>query len=242
MCFHFSFTWLWLNLNKEDFMVKLLIVDDEPKIRAVVKEYAKVSGYQCDEASDGLEALTKIKEHDYDVIVLDIMMPNLDGFSAVKEIKAIKDVPIIMLSARTDEFDKLMGFDLGVDDYVTKPFSPKELMARIKVVSERRKRTPNTKYVFSGLEVDVTGRVVSVDSQRVNMTPKEFDLLVFLIHHKDQALSRDVLLDKVWNYNYFGDYRTVDTHIKMLRQNLGPYRKFVTTVRGTGYKFEVHNQ
>lgn len=242
MCFHFSFTWLWLNLNKEDFMVKLLIVDDEPKIRAVVKEYAKVSGYQCDEASDGLEALTKIKEYDYDVIVLDIMMPNLDGFSAVKEIKAIKDVPIIMLSARTDEFDKLMGFDLGVDDYVTKPFSPKELMARIKVVSERRKRTPNTKYVFSGLEVDVTGRVVSVDSQRVNMTPKEFDLLVFLIHHKDQALSRDVLLDKVWNYNYFGDYRTVDTHIKMLRQNLGPYRKFVTTVRGTGYKFEVHNQ
>lgn len=223
-------------------MIKILIVDDEPKIRTVVKEYAKVSGYECDEASDGLEALDKIRQREYDVIILDIMMPNLDGFSAVKEIKAIKDVPIIMLSARTDEFDKLLGFDLGVDDYVTKPFSPKELMARVKVVSERRKRTPNTRYNFEGLEVDVTGRVVSVDNERVNLTPKEFDLLVFLINHKDQALSRDILLDKVWNYNYYGDYRTVDTHIKMLRQNLGPYRKFITTVRGTGYKFEVDNQ
>lgn len=223
-------------------MVKILIVDDEPKIRAVVKEYAKVSGYHCDEASDGLDALNKIKMQDYDVIVLDIMMPNMDGFSAVKEIKAIKDIPIIMLSARTDEFDKLLGFDLGVEDYVTKPFSPKELMARIKVVSERKKRTPNTRYTFDGLEVDVTGRVVSVDGTRVNLTPKEFDLLVFLIQHQDQALSRDVLLDKVWNYNYFGDYRTVDTHIKMLRQNLGPYREFITTVRGTGYKFEVDDQ
>lgn len=223
-------------------MIKILIVDDEPKIRTVVKEYAKVSGYECDEASDGLEALDKIRQREYDVIILDIMMPNLDGFSAVKEIKAIKDVPIIMLSARTDEFDKLLGFDLGVDDYVTKPFSPKELMARVKVVSERRKRTPNTRYNFEGLEVDVTGRVVSVDNKRVNLTPKEFDLLVFLINHKDQALSRDILLDKVWNYNYYGDYRTVDTHIKMLRQNLGPYRKFITTVRGTGYKFEVDNQ
>lgn len=223
-------------------MVKILIVDDEPKIRAVVKEYAKVSGYNCEEASDGLDALNKIKMQDYDVIVLDIMMPNMDGFSAVKEIKAIKDIPIIMLSARTDEFDKLLGFDLGVEDYVTKPFSPKELMARIKVVSERKKRTPNTKYTFNGLEVDVTGRVVSVDGTRVNLTPKEFDLLVFLIQHQDQALSRDVLLDKVWNYNYFGDYRTVDTHIKMLRQNLGPYREFITTVRGTGYKFEVDDQ
>src|SRR5690625_3526823 len=141
-------------------MIKILIVDDEPKIRTVVKEYAKVSGYECDEASDGLEALDKIRQTEYDVIILDIMMPNLDGFSAVKEIKAIKDVPIIMLSARTDEFDKLLGFDLGVDDYVTKPFSPKELMARVKVVSERRKRTPNTRYNFEGLEVDVTGRVV----------------------------------------------------------------------------------
>ncbi len=223
-------------------MIKMLIVDDEPKIRAVVKEYAKVSGYECDEASDGLVALEKVKLNKYDVIVMDIMMPNLDGFSAIKEIKEVDDIPIIMLSARTDEFDKLLGFDLGVDDYVTKPFSPKELMARIKVVADRKKRTLNTRYTFEGLEVDVTGRVVSVDGERVNLTPKEFDLLVFLIIHKDQALSRDILLDKVWNYNYFGDYRTVDTHIKMLRQNLGIYRKFITTVRGTGYKFEVDHQ
>lgn len=223
-------------------MIKMLIVDDEPKIRAVVKEYAKVSGYECDEASDGLVALEKVKLNKYVVIVMDIMMPNLDGFSAIKEIKEVDDIPIIMLSARTDEFDKLLGFDLGVDDYVTKPFSPKELMARIKVVADRKKRTLNTRYTFEGLEVDVTGRVVSVDGERVNLTPKEFDLLVFLIIHKDQALSRDILLDKVWNYNYFGDYRTVDTHIKMLRQNLGIYRKFITTVRGTGYKFEVDHQ
>lgn len=223
-------------------MIKMLIVDDEPKIRAVVKEYAKVSGYECDEASDGLVALEKVKLNKYDVIVMDIMMPNLDGFSAIKEIKEVDDIPIIMLSARTDEFDKLLGFDLGVDDYVTKPFSPKELMARIKVVADRKKRTLNTRYTFEGLEVDVTGRVVSVDGERVNLTPKEFDLLVFLIIHKDQALSRDILLDKVWNYNYFGDYRTVDTHIKMLRQNLGIYRKFISTVRGTGYKFEVDHQ
>ena len=223
-------------------MIKMLIVDDEPKIRAVVKEYAKVSGYECDEASDGLVALEKVKLNKYDVIVMDIMMPNLDGFSTIKEIKEVDDIPIIMLSARTDEFDKLLGFDLGVDDYVTKPFSPKELMARIKVVADRKKRTLNTRYTFEGLEVDVTGRVVSVDGERVNLTPKEFDLLVFLIIHKDQALSRDILLDKVWNYNYFGDYRTVDTHIKMLRQNLGIYRKFISTVRGTGYKFEVDHQ
>ncbi len=220
-------------------MIKILVVDDEAKIRAVVKEYAKVSGYQCDEASDGLEALEMIKSRDYDVIVMDVMMPNLDGFSASKEVKAIKDIPIIMLSARTDEFDKLLGFELGIDDYVTKPFSPKELMARIKVVHERSKTKVHTKYTFEGLEVDVTGRTVAIDGERINLTPKEFDLLVFLVIHENQALSRDTLLDKVWNYNYFGDYRTVDTHIKMLRQNLGEYRKYIKTVRGTGYKFEV---
>ncbi len=223
-------------------MIKILVVDDEAKIRAVVKEYAKVSGFECDEAADGLEAIECIKANDYDVVIMDVMMPNLDGFSASKEIKAIKDLPIIMLSARTDEFDKLLGFDLGIDDYVTKPFSPKELMARIKVVHERRKTKVHTKYSFSGLDIDVTGRTVSIDDVRVNLTPKEFDLLVFLVIHENQALSRDILLDKVWNYNYYGDYRTVDTHIKMLRQNLGPYRDYIKTVRGTGYKFEVNVQ
>lgn len=220
-------------------LTRILVVDDESKIRNVVKEYAKVSGYECDEAEDGQVAINMITENDYDVIILDIMMPNLDGYTACKEIKKIKDIPIIMLSARTDEIDKLLGFEMGVDDFVTKPFSPKELMARVKVVSSRTRTRVHTKYEFEGLEVNVTGRVVSVDGQRVNLTPKEFELLVFLIQHKDQALSRDLLLDKVWNYNYYGDYRTVDTHIKMLRQNLGVYRKFIVTVRGMGYKFEV---
>lgn len=221
-------------------MIKFLIVDDEEKIREVAKEYAKVSGFACDDASDGVEAVEKIRNNDYDVVVLDIMMPNMDGFTAVKEIRNVKDVPIIMLSARQEEFDKLLGFDLGVDDYVTKPFSPKELMARIKAVSDRSKGMKHSVYTFEGLEVDITGRNLLIDGERINVTPKEFDLLVFLIQHKDQALSRDVLLDKVWNYNYYGDYRTVDTHIKMLRQNIGPYRDYIVTVRGTGYKFEIN--
>lgn len=220
-------------------MSKFLIVDDERKIRDVVKEYAKASGLECDEAEDGQVAIDMIRDTDYDVVVLDIMMPNLDGYSACREIKKIKDVPIIMLSARQEEFDKLMGFELGIDDYVTKPFSPKELMARIKAVTERAKGKKHAVYEFQGLQLDLTGRTLNIDGERVNLTPKEFDLLSFLIQHKDQALTRDLLLDKVWNYNYYGDYRTVDTHVKMLRQNLGPYRDFIVTVRGTGYKFEV---
>ena len=220
-------------------MIKILIVDDEDKIRDVVKEYAKVSGMQADEASDGLEAVEKASKNDYDVIVMDIMMPNMDGYTAVKEIKKIKDVPMIMLSARVEEFDKLSGFELGIDDYVTKPFSPKELIARINAIANRSKAKVHDTYTFERLHVDVTGRTVTIDEDRIQMTPKEFDLLIFLIQHKDQALSRDVLLDKVWNYNYYGDYRTVDTHIKMLRQNLGSYRDYIVTVRGVGYKFEV---
>lgn len=222
-------------------MIKFLIVDDEVKIREVVKEYAKASNMQCDEASNGEEALNMIRNNFYHVIVLDIMMPKMDGFTAVKKIREFSEVPIIVLSARQEEFDKLLGFDLGIDDYVTKPFSPKELMARIKAISERAKGIKHNFYQFEGLHVDIIGRTVSVDDERVNLTPKEFDLLVYLIRHENQALSREVLLDKVWNYNYYGDYRTVDTHIKMLRQNLGVYRKFVVTVRGTGYKFEVED-
>lgn len=222
-------------------MVKFLIVDDEEKIREVVKEYAKVNDMDCEEAKDGLEALNLIKMNTYDVIVLDIMMPKMDGFTTLKEIKAISNVPVIMLSARQEEYDKLLGFELGIDDYVTKPFSPKELLARVKAVAERAKGVKHNIYSFKGLEVDVTGRIITIDGERINVTPKEFDLLVFLIQHKDQALSRDLLLDKVWNYNYYGDYRTVDTHIKMLRQNIEPYRDFIVTVRGTGYKFEVND-
>lgn len=220
-------------------MIKVLIVDDEAKIRDVVKEYAKVSGMDPYEASDGLEAVAMVEKHDFDVVVMDIMMPNMDGYTAVSAIKKIKDVPMIMLSARVEEFDKLSGFELGIDDYVTKPFSPKELIARIKALASRSTGKVHDTYTFGGLSLDVTGRTVTIDGERVSMTPKEFELLVYLMQHKDQALSRDILLDKVWNYNYYGDYRTVDTHIKMLRQNLGPYRDFVVTVRGVGYKFEV---
>ena len=220
-------------------MIKFLIVDDERKIREVVKEYAKASYMECDEASNGEEAVNMIRNNYYQAVVLDIMMPKMDGFTAVKSIREFSEVPIILLSARQDEFDKLLGFDLGVDDYVTKPFSPKELMARIRAVADRAKGIKHSFYQFEGLMVDITGRTVSVDEERINLTPKEFDLLVYLIRHENQALSREVLLDKVWNYNYFGDYRTVDTHIKMLRQNLGVYRKFIVTVRGTGYKFEL---
>lgn len=222
-------------------MIKFLIVDDERKIREVVKEYAKASDMKCDEAANGEEALMMIRNNYYQVVVLDIMMPKMDGFTAAQKIREFSEVPIIVLSARTEEFDKLLGFDLGVDDYVTKPFSPKELMARVKAVAERAKGVKHNLYQFEGLKVDITGRIVSIDDERVNLTPKEFDLLVYLIRHEGQALSRENLLDKVWNYNYYGDYRTVDTHIKMLRQNLGEYRKFIVTVRGTGYKFEVEN-
>ena len=220
-------------------MLRILIVDDEIKIREVVCEYARVSGYECDQASDGLTAVEMVKNNDYDCVILDIMMPKLDGFSACKKIKEIKDVPIIMLSARQEEEDKLFSFGLGVDDYVTKPFSPKELMARIKAVCERAKVHTNDSYIFEGLKIDVVGRVVSIDNQRIELTPKEFDLLVYLVENKNVALGRDKILSSVWDSDFYGDDRTVDTHIKMLRKDLGDYQKYITTVRGMGYKFEV---
>lgn len=220
-------------------MPKLLIVDDEVKIREVVKEYAKLSGYEVSEASDGVEALDLFQEEHFDCVVLDIMMPKMDGYSACREMRKIRRVPIIMLSARHEEYDKLLGFELGVDDYVVKPFSPKELMARINVVIDRNTEKAQTAYDFEGLHVNVDARVVSIDGDKIFLTPKEFDLLLYLIVNKNTAIHREVLLENVWNYNYFGDDRTVDTHIKMLRHNLGPYRKFISTVRGTGYKFEV---
>ena len=220
-------------------MLRILVVDDEVKIREVVREYAKVSGYECDQASNGKDAIEMVKNNDYDCIILDIMMPELDGFSACKKIKEIKNIPVIMLSARQEEDDKLFSFDIGVDDYVTKPFSPKELMARIKVVCERNNVKENDSYVFEGLLVDVDGRTVSVDGEKVMLTPKEFDLLIYLIKNKNVALARDKILASVWNTVFYGDDRTVDTHIKMLRKDLGDYQKFIVTVRGMGYKFEV---
>ena len=220
-------------------MAKILIVDDEEAIREVVKEYCELNGHDTDEAVDGVEAIECVNKNFYDCIVLDIMMPNLDGFSAIKVIKKISKTPVIMLSARQDEEDKLLCFELGVDDYVAKPFSPKELMARINVILERNKSVSDELLVFGDLVIDQLGRTVTIKDQKVALTPKEYDLLLYMAQNPNIALSRAVLLDKVWNYDYFGDERTVDTHIKMLRHNLKGYRDCIVTVRGMGYKFET---
>ncbi len=222
-------------------MYKLLVVDDEPKIREVIKEYAEFNGYEVTEAEDGMSAVGLCKLNDYDLVILDIMMPKLDGFSACKEIRKIQDVPIIMLSARGEEYDKLFGFELGIDDYIVKPFSPKELMARINVILARRNASTQNKadvLVFGGLEINIAARTVTVDGKRVELTPKEYELLFYLIEHRNIALSRDKLLSDIWGYDFFGDDRTIDTHIKNLRNNLGPYRDYIVTLRGVGYKFE----
>ncbi len=222
-------------------MKKLLIVDDEDKIREVIREYAEFSGYAAEEAADGMSAIGMVKLNDYDLILMDIMMPKLDGFSAVKEIQKIKSIPVIMLSARGEEYDKLFGFELGIDDYVVKPFSPKELMARVNAVLNRvdsSDKLPANLEKFDGLEVNFAARTINVDGKRVDLTPKEYDLLFYMIQNKNIALSRDKLLSDIWGYDFFGDDRTVDTHIKNLRNSLGPYRRFIVTLRGVGYKFE----
>ena len=222
-------------------MYKLLVVDDEPKIREVIIEYAEFNGYEVEEAEDGMSAIGLCKLNDYDLIILDIMMPKLDGFSTCKEIRKFKDIPIIMLSARGEEYDKLFGFELGIDDYIVKPFSPKELMARVNAVLTRKNSSQKTRtdiMNFKGLEINIPARTVSVDGKRIELTPKEYELLFYLIENKDIALSRDKLLQDIWGYDFFGDDRTIDTHIKNLRNALGPYRDFIVTLRGVGYKFE----
>lgn len=220
---------------------KILIVDDEKNIRNVISEYAKFDGFMTAEAADGMEAVEMCRNEDYDLIIMDIMMPKLDGYSAVREIRKTKQIPVIMLSARGEEYDKLFGFELGVDDYVTKPFSPKELLARIRAVIKRS--SPRTdaeeKLTFEGLEIDMAGREVIVDGKPAALTPKEYDLLFYLVRSKGIALSREKLLEEVWGYDFYGDDRTVDTHIKMLRNSLGDYRKFIVTLRGMGYKFDA---
>ena len=223
--------------------MRVLVVDDEEKIRNVIKEYAEFEGYEIDEAADGMEAIAKCKTQDYDIIIMDVMMPKLDGFSSIKEIRKIKNIPVIMLSARGEEYDKLFGFEIGVDDYVVKPFSPKELMARINAVITRSKAngTSNAvqeKYVFEGLEIDMLGRNVYVDGVKKDLTPKEYELLQYFVVNKNIALSREKILNEVWGYDFFGEDRTVDTHVKMLRNNLGKYRDKIVTVRGMGYKFD----
>lgn len=216
-------------------MATILIVDDEERIREVVKEYCLMEKYDVIEASDGLEALEMVKNNDIDLIVLDVMMPKLDGLSAFSKIKEIKKIPTIILSARSEEYDKLVGFELGVDDYVTKPFSPKELMARIKVILKRKKG--DDKFIYKDLKIDFLGHAVYIKDKELKLTPKEYDLLVYFVKNQNVALSREQLLNKIWDYDFYGEDRTVDTHIKMLRNNLGKYRDLIVTVRGMGYKF-----
>ena len=221
-------------------MGKVLVVDDEQKIREVIREYAEWNGYEVTEATNGMEAVELCRSNDYEVIVMDVMMPKLDGFSTVKEIKKLKDIPVIMLSARAEEYDKLFAFEVGVDDYIIKPFSPKELMARIAVILSRTtpQETTEDRLVFDGLVIDIPAREVTIDGEKTALTPKEYDLLVYLVRNKNIALSRDLLLSDIWGYD-FGDVRTIDTHIKNLRNNLGLYRSKVVTLRGVGYKFEA---
>lgn len=221
-------------------MAKILIVDDEEKIRFVIKEYAQFSGHEIIEAADGYETLEICKKEPVDLIVMDVMMPKVDGFTAVKELRKFSSTPVIMLSARGEEYDKLFGFELGIDDYVVKPFSPKELMARITAILTRGKgkRPEHEKLEFGGLVIDITGRTVIVDGVVTQMTPKEYELLFYMAKNRGIALSRERLITEVWGYDYFGDDRTLDTHIKMLRQNLGQYRGLIVTLRSLGYKFE----
>ncbi len=217
--------------------MKILVVDDEMLIREVVKEYLTLDGFLVDEASDGDEAVKLALQNDYNLIIMDIMMPKKDGYQAVKEIRKEKDVPVLMLSARGEEFDKLIGFDLGIDDYVTKPFSPKELVARVKAIIKRNEKS-GSKLEFGGLVVDDLAHEVRVDNKVVNLTPKEYDLLKYLVANNHIALSREQLLTNIWGYDFYGDDRTVDTHVKTLRHQLGKYGNLIKTVRKVGYKFE----
>lgn len=217
--------------------MKILIVDDEKMIRDVIKEYCLNNNYSVDEAENGKVALNKILNNSYDLMVLDIMMPEMDGFTMLEEIPKEKRIPTIVLSARGEEYDKLAGFDLGIDDYLTKPFSPNELIARIKAIMNRCNSNLSSTYKLDSLEVNFSAHYIKIDEKIINVTPKEFEILTYLIKNKGIAISREQLLSKLWGYDFFGDDRTVDTHIKMLRGNLGEYRDHIVTVRGVGYKF-----
>ena len=224
-------------------MARILVVDDEQKIRELIRKYAEFEGHDVDEASDGFAAVKLAEVNDYDLIVMDVMMPDLDGFSAVKAIRKIKQTPVIMLSARGEEYDRIHGFEVGVDDYVVKPFSVKELMMRIQAILNRRSSTvqveANDVVNYEGLSIDYTARIVTIDGKRAEMSPKEYELLFYLSRNRNIALSREKLLTEVWGYDYYGDDRTLDTHIKLLRKSLGQYQKFIVTVRGVGYRFEA---
>ena len=225
-------------------MQKILIVDDETKIRELIRKYAEFEGYVVEEAGNGMEAvqICRRSPRDFSIIILDIMMPELDGFSAAKEIRKVSDTPILMLSARGEEYDKIHGFETGVDDYVVKPFSPKELMMRVGAIIKRTnggQAVQKDIFTFEGLSIDFTARIVSIDGVRADLSPKEYDLLFYMVENRNVALTREKLLSNVWGYDFFGDDRTLDTHIKLLRKSLGPYSKFIVTLRGVGYRFET---
>lgn len=223
-------------------MYKILVVDDERHIRTLIKKYASFEGHTVFEAENGLDAIALCRENKYDIIIMDIMMPELDGFSACREIRKMTDTPILMLSARGEEYDKINGFEVGVDDFVVKPFSPKELMLRIsaimKRVGQKNTQQKNETLTLGGFTADLTARLVYIDGQRVNLSPKEYDLLFYLIRNKNVALTREKLICDVWGYDFYGDDRTLDTHIKLLRKQLGEYAEMIVTVRGVGYRFE----
>lgn len=222
-------------------MAKLLIVDDENKIREFIKKYAIFEGYSIKEASNGMEAIDICKSEKFDLIILDIMMPELDGFSTCKEIKKLYgDIPVIMLSARGEEYDKIHGFELGIDDYVVKPFSPKELLMRVNAILKRTNNSSSQKDIFikNSLVIDFTARIVTIDNKKIDMSPKEYDLLFYLVKNKGIALSREKILNEVWGYDFYGDDRTLDTHIKLLRKSISPYNNLIVTLRGVGYRFE----
>ena len=228
-------------------MYHILVVDDESRIRSIIKKYAEFEGYRVTEVADGMEAVRLCRSQEFDIIIMDIMMPELDGFSACREIRKISQTPIIMLSARGEEYDKINGFELGIDDYVVKPFSPKELMLRIEAVMKRVRRAPadmqkkeNVVITLDGggLRVDVTARLVFIDGERIEMSPKEYDLFFYMLENRNVALSREKLISDVWGYDFFGDVRTLDTHIKLLRKSLGRYAGLIVTLRGVGYRFE----
>lgn len=227
-------------------MAKILICDDEAGLRAVIKRYALFESHEVTEASNGMEAVELVKNNTFDMIIMDVMMPKLDGFSAVKEIRKISDVPVIMLSAQGEEYDKVIGFELGVDDYVVKPFSSKELMLRIGAILRRVEKNKPTKsgylnhLVFekNGFKADLTAYKVWIDGVQIHMAPKEYDLLFFLIQNKNIAMTREIILSKVWGYDYTGDDRTLDTHMKLLRRSIEPYGNLITTLRGLGYRFD----
>ncbi|AYH41655.1 DNA-binding response regulator [Christensenella minuta] len=222
-------------------MYKILVVDDEENIRALIRKYAEFEGYEVEEAKDGMEAVAMCRNHDYDFIIMDIMMPELDGFSACSKIREIKDIPMLMLSARGEEYDRIHGFELGIDDYVVKPFSPKELMMRVNAILQRSSRggAENEKITFGGLVIDTSAMLVYVDGEKAELSPKGYELLYYLARNKGIALTREKLITEVWGYDFYGDDRTLDTHIKLLRSALKEYRDYIVTLRGVGYRFEA---